>query len=341
MRLLTYFWLSLSTTAFSSNDANTHTCVEWKRPNGLSDNADGICLDEDLVLVRFQHRGKYHEWSLSEVNARFTLGDLRLQDIPLLSCTNATVSEVSQLGSQGGSKRVYRASYNGLPVAISKSKNAYNYFFDIEYLALLKSPHIVNLIGVCEHERELAYFTQWMPYTLSTLLGLHGRSSKRMITKLSRERPTIRLELASSLAQGVAYLHNTRFGSMLLCDFGLHQVMVDNDYNVIFHDLGGNRYNNCKRMKMDGYGTESDVYFLGCILIQVAGHDARCIQSAKFKQDILIQVPERFKEIDMHPWSKDYIALIMRCLSPSEIIRPTAAEVSAELLRLKYVALAS
>jgi glycoprotein-mannosyl O6-kinase len=152
---------------------------------------------------------------------------------PWLTCLELESIAVKELIGLGAVKAVYKATWKEFFLAYSKLSNPH-YLNDFKYgLHMLKlfqpSPFVVQLVGFCEVDNVI-------------LTEYHKNGNAVNITQISVRNLKFRLKLCLNYALLLEYLHNSPFGTRVMCDSNdlaklLSQLLVTDNHTLILNDL--------------------------------------------------------------------------------------------------------
>eukprot|EP00747_Dinoflagellata_sp_TGD_P039142 gnl/TRDRNA2_/TRDRNA2_140088_c0_seq1.p1 gnl/TRDRNA2_/TRDRNA2_140088_c0~~gnl/TRDRNA2_/TRDRNA2_140088_c0_seq1.p1 ORF type:complete len:381 (+),score=65.07 gnl/TRDRNA2_/TRDRNA2_140088_c0_seq1:39-1145(+) len=253
-----------------------------------------------------------------------------------------------QLGA-GGSGAVFQGHWRGQECAIKKI-SGFAHFEEIkkEIKALrgLKHPRLVRFIGACIQPPTLLVVTEFMCGG-----SLHDRLFGNRREPLLA--PMQRWVIACHCCEGLAFLHASRVvhrdlksmnvlldsgHNAKLCDFGLAQQMESTHLARRTEGEGGSPRYMAPECYETGYGklTEKvDVWALGCIFIEIFTNSlpyADCVTMQQLSKRILVdkRPPEVPRTVP-----GPLIAPVQRCFSFQAAMRPSAADMQAELAKVR------
>lgn len=140
--------------------------------------------------------------------------------------------EALQLGpilGAGALGAVYRASWNGTPVAVKTCGTMSDHEFTM--LSVLRHPNINRLLGICRDGASTMLVLEHM--ALGDLMALLRRPDFRGGFDLQ-------LRMAMDAAQGLAYLHS-RQPVVIHRDIKSQNLLVSESYRVVLSDFGFSR----------------------------------------------------------------------------------------------------
>ncbi len=134
--------------------------------------------------------------------------------------------------SQGGFSIVYKGVYKGTDVAVKQifDPNITDDLLDqvateIQSLAMLRHPHIIQIMGIVSPPQTLSILTEYMPLTLFQILH------KSQVSLKDEQRVSI----ARQLAKALLYIHLSAYVHR---DIKTHNILLDHRYNLKLCDFG-------------------------------------------------------------------------------------------------------
>ncbi|XP_039059998.1 serine/threonine-protein kinase RIPK-like [Hibiscus syriacus] len=150
---------------------------------------------------------------------------------------------------------------------------------EVVFLAQLRHPHLVKLIGYCCEEEHRLLVYEYMP---------RGSLENQLFRRYSVSLPwTTRMKIALGAAKGLAYLHEAE-KPVIYRDFKASNILLDSDYNAKLSDFGlakdgpegDDTHVSTRVMGTQGYAAPeyvmtghltamSDVYSYGVVLLEL------------------------------------------------------------------------
>ncbi|KAL4335096.1 hypothetical protein GQ457_07G045650 [Hibiscus cannabinus] len=150
---------------------------------------------------------------------------------------------------------------------------------EVVFLAQLRHPHLVKLIGYCCEEEHRLLVYEYMP---------RGSLENQLFRRYSVSLPwAIRMKIALGAAKGLAYLHDAE-KPVIYRDFKASNILLDSDYNAKLSDFGlakdgpegDDTHVSTRVMGTHGYAAPeyimtghltamSDVYSFGVVLLEL------------------------------------------------------------------------
>ncbi|GMJ07295.1 PBS1-LIKE 14, RPM1-induced protein kinase [Hibiscus trionum] len=213
----------------------------------------------------------------------FTLGELKV--------ITQSFSSANFLG-EGGFGKVHkgfiddklRPGLKAQPVAVKNLdleglQGHREWLTEVIFLAQLRHPHLVKLIGYCCEEENRLLVYEYMP---------RGSLENQLFRRYSVSLPwATRMKIALGAAKGLAYLHEAE-KPVIYRDFKASNILLDSDYNAKLSDFGlakdgpegDDTHVSTRVMGTQGYAAPeyvmtghltamSDVYSFGVVLLEL------------------------------------------------------------------------
>ncbi|KAK3698088.1 hypothetical protein QZH41_017526 [Actinostola sp. cb2023] len=295
---------------------------------------------------------------VEKVSPDVELADLKVQNLLIEDNELMLVQKKELVLGDGGFGTVYKAKYNDQIVAVKVFHteghiNPHRLLRqEVPFLAHLRHPSIITLIGVCVRPRALILEVAPLG-SLSSLLN-KGEVLSRGLQQ----------RIALQVAEGLAYVHRHR---IVYRDMKPHNILMFSMslsivINAKISDFGIARYTTMYGLKSAegtpgyrapevvqgdvAYNKEADMYSFGMLLYELVTGGRRPFEDLRFRNELDAAVMQG-RMIDpitdngSSPWP-DIEDLIDHLLEPRADMRPTAEQVverlsTAELLCLKRV----
>ncbi|CAI9296343.1 unnamed protein product [Lactuca saligna] len=235
---------------------------------------------------------------------------------------------------------------------------------EVNFLGTFSHPNIVKLLGYCWENKEFLLVYEYMQ---------RGSLDRHLFRKTFKPLPwDMRIKIAIGVAQGLAFLH-TREKSIIFRDVKMANILLDEEFNVKLSDFGlaklgpvnGEYHVSTRVMGTYGYAApeyittghlyvKSDVYGFGVVMLEMITGLRVLDRSRPSSQQNLVEwarfflrniqklgkiMDPRLEQVYSSKGAMKVAKLILNCLEPDPIRRPSMEKVVARLQEINTIKL--